>query len=198
MGLSIHYSGKFNPKASLTEMINEIKDICEVYQWKYKIYETEFPKTGFTKLYNNNIYGISFTPPKCEAIPIEFLSNGRMSSSNYLKIFGFSDNKDYQKYLYGTSVKTQFAGMEVHAVVIHLLRYLSKKYFINFKVDDEGHYWETRDMEVLKSNFKTYEKLLDHFCIGIQTFPVQAGETIENYFKRLIKKINLNTEKGEG
>jgi len=43
MGLSIHYSGSFNPKASLQAMIEEVKDIAETYKWKYFVFEDEFP-----------------------------------------------------------------------------------------------------------------------------------------------------------
>ena len=37
MGLSIHYSGSFNNSGSLSEMIEEVKDIAEVFKWKYNI-----------------------------------------------------------------------------------------------------------------------------------------------------------------
>lgn len=197
MGLSIHYSGKFNPEASLSEMINEVKDICEINKWKYFIFDTEFPKSGFTRTYNNNVYGICFTPPKCETISFEFLSNGRMSSIINLKTFGFSKRVDYKKYVYMVSVKTQYAGIEVHAFIIQFLRYLSKKYFINFNLADEGNYWETGDYEVLKKQFNLYNTLMDDFCLGLQTLELQDGETIEDYFKRLMNKIHANRIKGE-
>jgi hypothetical protein len=38
MGLSIHYSGSFNPSASLREMIDEVVEIAKVYHWKYTVY----------------------------------------------------------------------------------------------------------------------------------------------------------------
>jgi hypothetical protein len=37
MGLTFHYSGKFDENASLTQFIEEVKDIAEVYHWKYHI-----------------------------------------------------------------------------------------------------------------------------------------------------------------
>lgn len=37
MGLSIHYSGKFNKNASLSDLITEVKDIAETLKWNYKI-----------------------------------------------------------------------------------------------------------------------------------------------------------------
>ena len=41
MGLSIHYSGSFRNGASLSEMIEEVRDIVEVYDWEYLIFEKQ-------------------------------------------------------------------------------------------------------------------------------------------------------------
>ena len=41
MGLSIHYSGSFRNGASLSEMIEEVRDIVEVYEWEYSIFEKQ-------------------------------------------------------------------------------------------------------------------------------------------------------------
>jgi hypothetical protein len=195
MGLSINYSGSFNPNASLQEMIEEVKDIAKIYQWKYHIYETSFPKQTDKEKYDDKIYGISFKPPDCETISLEFLSNMRMSSSVHLDFFGNSDNKEYQQYLYLLSVKTQFAGIKIHMLIIHLLKYLEKKYFLNFQVNDEGKYWETSDEDVLKGMFSRYNELLDSVCDGIQNFPAKPGESLESYFERLIEYISKNKDK---
>jgi hypothetical protein len=194
MGLSFHYSGKFNPCSSLKEMINEVKDICEIYHWKYHVFETEFPASGFTRKYSDKIYGICFTPPECETVHLEFLSNGRMSSFTNLEFFGNSERKDYQKYLYMISVKTQFAGVKVHALVISILKHLNKKYFLGFHLEDEGYYWETGDLELLKKRFREYEALLDSFSLGLDTIPVQNGENLEEYLLRLANYIRAKNK----
>lgn len=49
MGLSIHYSGSFKEDASLAEMIEEVKEIAEVYKWEYNRYETGYWETGDEK-----------------------------------------------------------------------------------------------------------------------------------------------------
>lgn len=195
MGLSINYSGKFKLKASLKEMIREVEDIVKVYQWKYHIYETEFPETGFDKVYNDKIYGISFSPPECEPVFLCFLSNGKISCPPYLKIFGNSTRKDYQLYLYHLSTKTQYAGILVHKLVIHILKYISKKYLSSFKMMDEGHYWETGDEKVLEKNFKLYNHLLDVVSDTLQNLPQKTGETFEEYFERALKVINKKRPK---
>ena len=114
MGLTIHYKGSFRESASLTKMVNEVKDIAEVCKWKYNIFEKEFPKNNdLDDSYNENIYGINFTPPECETVSLCFLSNKRMSSSAHLKFFGKTSDRPMQEYLYMLSVKTQFAGIEI-------------------------------------------------------------------------------------
>jgi hypothetical protein len=125
MGLSIYYSGTFNPDASLSSMIEEVKDIAELYKWKYKVFESEFPtNTIGNENYNQEIYGICFAPPQCEPVWICFLSNGKMSSPSHLKFFGKGENKEEKPYLYMLSTKTQYAGIEIHKLIIQLLNIL--------------------------------------------------------------------------
>src|SRR6185437_691669 len=192
MGLSIYYSGRFNKEASLPALIEEVRDIAEIYKWKYRIYEDTFPQNSLgKKIYNNKIYGIHFTPPDCESISISFLSNGRMSSSSHLKFFGKEKDKERKKYLYTLFTKTQFAGPQIHKIIIHLLKYLSNKYLSKFKVLDDGHYWETEDEAILNENFNQYNALLDGFSLALQNFPMKPGKNIEKYFARLLRKINV-------
>ena len=196
MGLTIHYSGRFNEHASLSEMIEEVKDIAEIYNWQYTVYEEQFPSNKFDNdSYTENIYGINFTPPDCETINLCFLSNGRMSSAPNLKFFGNSTDEDYKKYLYMLSVKTQFAGSNVHKLIIHLLKYLCKKYFQEFEVIDEGHYWETEDEKLLEETFEKYNDLLDSVGSALENIPMDSAETFEEYFDRILKIIQGRRKK---
>ena len=193
MGLSIHYSGSFKREASLRAMIEEVKDIAEIYQWRYNIFEDTFPAAGFGKAdYNQNIYGICFTPPECETISLCFLSNGKMSDALNLKFHGDSKDKEETKYLYMLSVKTQYAGIEIHKLVIHLLRHLSKKYLQDFILSDEGEYWETGDEKLLQEAFKRYTDLIESFASSLENYPKKTGESFEAYFERLLRQINEN------
>jgi hypothetical protein len=187
MGLSLHYNGKFSNPESLQQMIEEVEDIARIYKWKYTIYNTDFPAGAFNnKSHDNKVYGISFTPPDCETVSLCFLSNGRMSCSALLKFYGNSTDKTNQEYLYMVSVKTQFAGWQIHLFIVHLLKYLSKKYFSEFKVNDEGQYWETNDEEGLKQIFNRYNQLLNTVSIAFETFPVNEGETMSTYIERMM------------
>ena len=190
MGLSIHYSGSFNPSASLQEMIDEVVEIAKVYHWKYTVYETAFPEDGFNKPYNDNIFGVDFTPPSCETVSLSFLSNGQISTQGHLRFFGNSSNEDYQTYLYSVSTKTQYCGIKTHMLIIHLLKYLSNKYLRTFDLKDEGKYWETGDEKLLEDSFKRYNDLLNSVTDALEIFPVNSGETMEEYLTRLIDHVN--------
>lgn len=191
MGLSFHYSGRVGNPASLLDLIEEIEDIAKVHDWKYFVFDRQFPEDSIGKPdYNQRIYGICFTPPNCETVDICFLSNGRMSSAAHLQFWGKTDDQEEREYLYMLSVKTQYAGIEIHQFLIQLFRYLNAKYFADFKMSDEGEYWETNDLTLLKTNFKRYTELVDGFVSAIESIPIKAGEDVESYFLRLMKEIN--------
>ena len=196
MGLSIHYSGAFNPNACLSAMIEEVKDIAELYKWKYFVFEQVFPSNGISKNeYTDDIYGICFTPPECETVWLSFLSNGRISSPSHLDFFGKKENQEEQPYLYMISTKTQYAGIEIHKLIIHLFKYLEGKYLQDLNVTDEGHYWETGDEKLLEDTFKEYTQLIDHFTSSIEIFPMNPGESYEDYFERLLMHMHNNRKK---
>lgn len=195
MGLSIH-KGCLSDPAYLSEMIQEVKDIAEGFNWDYYIYEREFPENTFSRIdYNQNIYGIRFTIPNCEPIWICFLSNGKMSNPFLLKFFGKGENSSEQEYLYMLSVKTQYSGIEWHKFIIHLFKYFDKKYLKGFEMIDERGYWENGDEEILEKNFKRYNDLMDSFSLAIESYPKMAGESFEAYFEKLIKQIKQNNTK---
>jgi hypothetical protein len=191
MGLSIHFSGRLRKAEDLPSMIEEVKDIADVYGWKYNIYNTQFPNDTFDdRLSFENIYGISFTPTNCETLSLAFLSNGTMVCP--VRVLFFADTKDevQRSYIYTVSVKTQFAGVFVHQLLIRLFKYLNDKYFEDFSLNDESYYWETDDENLMKERFKLYDNLLDNVELSVQTFPVKSGENMIAYFERLIKHLH--------
>lgn len=190
MGLTINYTGDFNPCASLLELIEEVKDIAVIHKWNYHIFETTFPENSFEDTnFNEDIYGISFSAPDCEPVLLCFLSNGRMSNPFMFQNWLQSKDKDDEHLIYGNFTKTQYAGIEIHKQIIHLLKHLSKKYLINFKVIDEGGYWESEDEKVLQDNFNRYTDLIENVASSIGNNPKKAGESFEDYFKRLLKQL---------
>lgn len=195
MGLSLHYSGKLRYPDLLQQLIDEVQDIAQIYKWPFTIRHTKFAKDSFkNEVHDNRVYGICFTPPNCETVSICFLSNGRMSAASLLQFYGDSTDEQSKEYLYSISVKTQFAGWQIHAVIVGLLKYLSKKYFSQFEVSDEGMYWETGDAAILQQTFSRYNTLLESVSTAFESFPVKEGETMEAYIERMMRFVNKKFE----
>lgn len=170
-------------------MIEEVKDIARVNQWKYTVYEKEFSTADFGKdNYKEKIFGISFSPQQCEPVYLCFLSNGRMSSPSSLQMFGRSSDQEERKYLYMLSVKTQFAGIDTHKRIIDLFKYLNGKYFSELKVNDEGQYWETGDDELLEKIFRRYDAAFEVLGTALDRNSRIPTESFEQYFQRILKQ----------
>jgi len=197
MGLTIHYNGRFNKNAVLSDLITEVREMAETFKWKHKIYLEAFPDVNNDdQSYDGKIYGISFTPPECETVSITFLSNFRMSSNVHLMFYGQTDTQSESDFLYLLSVKTQFAGASVHKTIIGLFRYLYKRgYFSELDVVDEGKFWETGDERLLEHKFAENGSLIDNFSLAVETIPIKQGESFENYFQRIFKMIDDSKKK---
>jgi 5'-deoxynucleotidase YfbR-like HD superfamily hydrolase len=87
------------------------------------------------------------------------------------------------------STKTQYAGSTIHKIIIHLLKYLSQKYFQDFELTDEGKYWETEDETILEKNFKAYNDLVEGFVDSVNNYPINNTESFTDYFERIIKML---------
>ena len=191
MGLTIHYNGRLRTKAVLPALIEEVKDIVEIYKWGYRIYETQFPINRFgRKKVNNSLYGISFYPPECEQVDLAFLSSGELISWWGYTFYIKSLIEKKPTLHVGNSVKTQYAGASIHKLLIHLFDHLSKKYFRQFKMIDEGQYWETRDEKLLNENFAFLSSLIEGFQSVLDGNRIHKGEAFDEYFKRLLTKIH--------
>jgi len=191
MGISIYYKGRLKTKKSLQGLIEEVSDIARIYKWRSYTFEEEFPKGSFGKpSFDYHLYGICFTPPECETVNLTFLSNGKLVSPWAWQYY-FSREND-KSVLNGTSVKTHYAGPNVHKILVHLLDHLSKKYFRSFKLTDEGQYWETKDEKLLAENFKQLNSLMEKFGSALDAQPMKEGETFEKYFVRLLNQIHKN------
>jgi hypothetical protein len=196
MGLTIYYKGIFNPKASLPEMIDEVRDIAEIYKWKYHIFEKEFPKKSLgKKSYTTDLYGLLLHPhKKCETVSLCFLSNGMLccpSSIIQLK----SKDKKHKKILPGHMAKTQYAGPDVHKVIIDLLRYLSKKYLKSFSLVDESKYWETKDEKLMRKTFDEWNAMMDGFAAALKTIKPRKTQSLESVIKRAAGAVRAKRKK---
>jgi hypothetical protein len=195
MGLSFHYKGALKNPGLLKKMIEEVTDISLANQWKFHVFEEAFPSEAFTlDSYNDSIYGICFSPPNCEVVCLTFLSNGKICAFYNLESSKVSLNELDDNYL---SVKTQFAGPEIHKQLITIFDYINKKYFENFDLTDEGNYWETKNDQLLKDTFKKYTNLINGFDSLLDNIPIGERETIEAYLIRIAEINNKKNDKNE-
>jgi len=190
MGLSFHYNGRIADKKLLPRLIEDLEDIAKLHKWKYYILEREFPdELEPSEMHNQKVYGIFFTPPGCETVFVSFLSNGRMSSTLLLEFWGEATEEPESGYLYKLSVKTQYAGAEIHKLLMGIFHYLNKQYLIDFNLYDEGDYWEKDDDALLLRNFNRNAILIKSFKSVLQSLPIKEDEKPEDYISRIIKEI---------
>lgn len=193
MGLSFHYKGKLKTPQSLKKMIEEVTDICKANKWEFAIFDDTFPNNTFTiKPNKDKVYGIFFTPPKCETVDLTFLSNGRLCAAYNLELNKNLDNLEDDIYLYFLSVKTQYCGLGIHKLLIPIFDYLNKNYFEDFEFTDEGRFWETRDEKLLEETFNRYSNLINSFGSALEHIPILEGESMENYIFRMAEIIKNN------
>jgi hypothetical protein len=201
MGLSIFYSGSLADPALLPELISEVSDIAKTFGWKVNIFDDEYPEKEFDNPGFNpdNVYGLCVIPPGSEPVWLSFLSNGRMSAPHLLQLWGSETDPERKDYLYTPWTKTQFAGIEEHIRVITLFRYLEKKYLAGFQMTDEGGYWETNDLNVLKENFRKYNAAMDSFADFLENTDLATGESLEDFVKRIAGEVHkkLREENGD-
>lgn len=52
--------------------------IAKLEQWKYFVFDKQFPNNYFSNIVNDiNLYGIMISPPESEPLCLTFLSNGK-------------------------------------------------------------------------------------------------------------------------
>ncbi len=183
MGVSIHYSGQLKNPSLLPTLVEEVIDICKIFNWPYHCFYNKYPNDRFESADNGNDYGLLFTPKNCEIVSLVFDAAGFIYAP-WLKQF-FTD----KSFAYLIHTKTQFAGAEVHTQVIELLDYLNKKYFQCFELIDEGEYWEKRDKNLLKGKINFLGDKINMLADGLENTERMDNENWEDFIKRIAGKI---------
>lgn len=190
MGLSIHYRGQIRDYALIEDLINECVDICKSLEWDYHIWNKESSINDHAHIDNlefigyakEDLKGISILPKECEPVDLTFFPSGKLCSTMKLWFNDATTNDLMVEYV---STKTQYAGMDIHVAVLKLLEYLKDKYFSFFELSDEGMYWETKDIEVLKSQFIRYDFIVNSVRNALSDFKALPDETPESLADRL-------------
>lgn len=191
MGLSFHYKGKLREPESLKKIIEEVTDIAKANHWSHRVFEEAFPNPVFSLDSNSDsVYGICFSPPDCDVVCVTFLSNGELCPFYNLEVSKIDKKEPDGAYL---SVKTQFAGPQIHKQLITIFDYLNKRYFENFDLIDEGNYWETKNEQLLEDTFKKYTNLIEGFDSLLENIPMRENESIEAFLIRIAEIFQKNS-----
>ena len=186
MGLSIHYSGNIKDKEIIDQLIEEVSDVAKTLGWSSHVFN------------DDDIKGISFAPKKSEPVFLTFNREGKMISPLNIKHKEDYDKRYSDKDLIFTEhTKTQYAGIDGHIAIIDFLQHLSKKYLKNFKLTDEGYYWETSDKNLLRKQFSRYEAAMDIFSKVLKEIPRIPGEKIESLADRLERILREKFDEGK-
>lgn len=176
MGLSIYYSGRIRHYKEIDNLMEEVSDIADNLGWIY------------TEISDDKLKGVLVSPEKCEPVVFTFVPDGRLCSP-----VSITYNQPDDEFYYTIFTKTQFAGPDAHIAVIKLLRYISKKYFAEIKVMDEGKFWETNDERILFEEFARYNKVLNDFTdmlSELQHVPGESAESLADRIEILFKRKN--------
>lgn len=145
MGLSIYYCGILYHPEDAENLITDAIDICHEIGWRY------FPIHSADIM---PVEGLFITPEGSESIELTFLASGRLYNALHF-LYTHQPEKeevDAEKHKW-ISTKTGYAGSDTHMAIIKFLRYISQKYFREFELKDESHYWETNDVDNCRFHF---------------------------------------------
>jgi len=200
MGLTLHYQGKIKDIGQIAVLQQEVQDICETMNWKYRTDAIVFDlppavmqQIGMAEYDKVILNGVNFCPhPKSESVNLYFNQQGKLAN---LLTLNFADTNTDPVAAFSCFTKTQFAGPEIHIAIVKLLKYLDKKYELSIHSEDEGEYWDTLDESRLNNNFERNEVLQDmvmHALEGIELTPTmdpaEILKQIDNYLKRIGEK----------
>jgi hypothetical protein len=135
MGVTIHFEGKLRSEDSFNKVIDAAKQFALSNGLTFSIFEEQDKPLQRVKDekdwdYQGPTKGIVIQPDlNSDPLNLEF-------------------DKDLfvQEYC-----KTQFADITVHILAIDILRQIAPS-FENLKVEDEGQYWETSDINILQKH----------------------------------------------
>lgn len=181
MGITIHYQGKIRSIDKIPELIAEMRDLAETAGWEYSIINI---------CQKSSLRGISLdVHPQCESFSLTFAEGGGLISYfNYQDIPGRKGVKEVKPLF----VKTQFAGVETHILIIRLLEYVKKKYIPDLEIDDEGEYWQRRDINLLREKFNFLNKALRKIEDLLSTEKLPADVTSNGELLDRIEEILRN------
>ena len=144
IGLTIHFEGQLKNEAAYEQLLEKVSSIAKTEGWLSEAIESKV--TALSRVrdeqdwdYVGPVKGIVISLAEdCDPVRLEF------DSDLYMQEF----------------TKTQFAGVQVHLKVLELLKAMGP-FFRNLKVEDEGEYWETGNLQGLTEHMNRAQKAIE-------------------------------------
>jgi hypothetical protein len=145
MGVTIHFAGQLLGDRAFDDLVRTTTAFAESRTWLTERIESE--EATLLRVDENEQNWDYIGPTKgivtypnedCDPVRLEF-------------------DKDLYIQEY---VKTQFAGVAAHLSVVELLQTL-QPFFRKLKVEDEGEFWETGNIEILREHMQRIQHVID-------------------------------------
>jgi len=169
VGISIHYRGRLNDLGQLTVLCEELTDIAAAMRWRSLSLDDDWGRPADARLRitpagaqidgHLGLKGIEIKPgANVESLSFFFDREGNLRSLMGMALILGGTLDPERAWI---SVKTQFGSPETHAWIIGLLKYLKKQYITDLQVSDDGEYWETGNLQILKEKMDLINEKLD-------------------------------------
>ncbi len=90
-------------------------------------------------------------------------------------------------------VKTQFGPVEGHVALVEIFAALKREFLPDLEVNDEGEYWETRNLARLRAKFGLVQAAIDGMAEGLERYGLspEAAEDREILVARVERIARL-------
>ncbi len=201
MGVTIHYRGKIDDTADVSNLADDLEDFANELGWESQRMDEDWskPNTAAISVEGDTarvtghapLKGIMLSPHKhCEPFALTFNSDGYLIGFVGMTLLAEGKTTPEKSVM---STKTQFAPVEVHITIVKLLQYIKKRYISNLEVFDDGDYWETGDINELKRRRGTIERAMDTLEDALSKIlrkkvENKSSEDIADLIEKLIRK----------
>jgi hypothetical protein len=169
MGVTMHYRGRLSDVGQVDALCEELADIAKAMGWQSTRLDDDWEQPPDARLRHTpqgacidghlGLKGIQIEPTEdSESLPFFFDAQGNLRSPMAVILLLDGTLEPEQAWI---SVKTQFASAELHVWIIGLLKYLKKRYLHDLEVSDEGQYWETGDIRILREKMAQVGRYID-------------------------------------
>jgi hypothetical protein len=176
MGVTIHYRGRLDDVGQLGKLCEELADIAAAMGWESVRLDDDWEQPADARLRvtpsgahiegHLGLRGIAITGAGAESLSFFFDREGNLRSPMTMVSILDGTEDPHEAWI---SVKTQFASPEVHVWIVGLLKYLKKRYIPDLQVSDEGEYWETGDIRILRDKMDFLNRKIEQIASGLSS-----------------------------